>query len=435
MVNALLYLIFKDIISRGQSSVMKEPLPQPRVSQRDRRDRFDILEKIIALTNSELDLDSVLKGVVELVAHVTHADSVFIYLFTERDQLSLLASKIPHPKVLGKVVLKVGEGITGWVAKENKPVAIRKGAYLDPRFKAFGFLPEDRYEAFLSVPVVYKGRPIGVVNIQHTEPHAYTNAVVRLMTTIAAQVGGLIENARLYDETKQKAKQLDGLMKVSQSLTSEKYLDEILNLIVVLAAETLNSKICSIMLVDEKNQSLIIKATQSLSPDYREKPPVRLKGSLSGDVLRSKKTRAVYDVKKETSYMFPDLAVRENLSSLLLVPMVIKDRAIGIVNVYTNAPHDFSEEEIKTLEAIAHQAAIAIENTKLMEESIRAREALETKKLVERAQHCLMKSQSISADTAYKLIHKKSMDSCRPMKEIAEAVLLALDLNATQQYT
>ncbi len=203
-----------------------------------------ILRKIVEISNSELDLMLILNETVKIVTEMTKSDSVFIYLFDEKTQhLVLMASKTPHKKELGKVNLKIGEGITGWVAQENKPVAIRNNAYQDPRFKNFDVLPEDKYEAFLSVPIVYKNKAIGVVNVQHRRAHEYAASTMGLITLIAKQIGGVIESARLYEETKKKALQFDSLVKVSQSITSQRYLDEILNLIVVVTAEMLNSKI------------------------------------------------------------------------------------------------------------------------------------------------------------------------------------------------
>lgn len=406
----------------------KQLQTSPKTKRTD-RDELKLLREIARLTSAELDLATVLKSVVDLVAEVTEADSVFIYLFNDKhDRLVLKASKIPRRKrALEAVSLQVGEGITGWVAQENRPVSIGKRAYEDPRFKTFDVLPEDRYESFLSAPIVYKNKPIGVINVQHEAPHRHSESVVQLMATIADQVGGVIENALLYEENKRKAHQLDSLLRVSASIISDQYLDQILNLIVVVTAEILDSKICSIMLLDTSGTNLVIKATQSLSEAYRNKPPVSVRHSLSGEVIRSKKARAVFDVTREETYMYRDLALQEGLSSMLCVPMIIKDKSIGVVNVYTQAPHDFTKEEINTIQVIANQAAVAIENTKLMDEALKVREALETKKIVERAQAVLMKSNQISADAAYKLIHKKSMDSSRPMKEIAEAILLAAE--------
>lgn len=392
-------------------------------------EELKVLRKIVEITNSTLDLDVVLKDIVRIVTEITGADSVFAYLCDDdKKHLTLQASKTPHKKELGKVKLKVGEGLTGWVAKERKSVFIKSKAYEDPRFKKFDVLPEDKYESFLAVPIVHKNRTIGVINSQHKSPRQYSASLIKLITAIAQQIGGVVENARLYNETKQKALQVESLVKISESIISEKYLDEILELIVVVTAETLHSKICSIMLIDDKQENLVMTATHSLSEEYKKKPPVRLSTSLSGEVIRSKKPHAVYDVTKEEKYMYRDLARKEGLSSMVLVPMIVKDKAIGIVNVYTKTFHNFSKEEIDTLQIIAHQSAVAIENTRLMEEALKVRETLETRKLVERAKGILMEANKISENAAYKLIRKKSMDSCRSMKEVAEAIVLTSDL-------
>jgi len=385
----------------------------------------EILRKIVEITNSELDLQSTLNGVVDVVNGMTGADSVFIYLFDDKYQnLTLMASKTPHRRELGKINLRAGEGITGWVAVENKPVAIKQNACQDPRFKNFDVLPEDKYEAFLSVPIVSNSQAIGVINVQHKKSHEYAQNTIDLISIIAKQVSGAILNARLYEETKKKARQFDSLVKVSNSITSEDYLDEILNLIVVVTAEMLNSKICSIMLLEETGEELVIKATQSLSEEYKKKPNLKVNASLSGEVIKTKKPIAIYDVQKEKKYRFRDLAVKENLTSMLSVPMIVKDKAIGIITVYTKSPHLFVQEEINVLQLVANQAAVAVENTKLMEEAIKAKTALETRKVVERAKGILMRMNNLSEDAAYRLIHKKSMDSCKSMKEISESIIL-----------
>ncbi len=388
-----------------------------------------ILRSIVDIASSELDLDLILHEVVKTVNDMTQADSVFIYLFDERkENLVLMASKTAHKKELGRVVLKVGEGITGWVARENETVAIDKSAYKDPRFKSFDVLPEDRFEAFLSVPVIYKGKAIGVINVQHKRQHEYSFNTVNLIEVIAKQVGGVIEHARLFAETNTKAIQFDSLVKVSQSITSQGYLTEILNLIVVVTAEMLNSKICSIMLLDEKSHELTIVATQSLSDEYKKKPNVKVDNSITGEALKTKKSVQVADVRQDPKYAYRDLAVKEGLISMLAVPMIVKDKAVGVINVYTPKAHKFTQEESNVLQMVANQAAVAVENTKLMEEAMKAKEALETRKIIERAKGMLMKMNNLSEDAAYKLIHKKAMDTCKSMKDIAESILLLADL-------
>jgi signal transduction protein with GAF and PtsI domain len=387
---------------------------------------LEVLRKIVELVSSELDLSRSLNEVVSIVNEFTRADSVFIYLFDRQHKnLTLMASKIPHKKELGVIHIRSGEGITGWVAQQNKPVAIAENAYQDKRFKGFDVLPEDQYEAFLSVPIVYKGKVSGVINVQHKKPHEYADEMVNLINMIAKQVGGVFEHAFLFEEIKTKASQFDKLVKVSESITSQAYLDEILNLIVVVTAEILNSKICSIMLLDEKkHEELVIRATQSLSQEYKQKPNLKVQGSLLGDVIRNRKPIMVEDVRKEVRYVYRDLAIKENLTSMVAVPMIVKNKVIGVINVYTQEPHHFTEEEINVLQMVANQAAVAVENTSLVSEAVRAKEALETRKLVERAKGILMRLHNLDESTAYRMIHKKSMDTCKTMKDIAESIIL-----------
>lgn len=391
---------------------------------------LNILRKIVVLSSSDLDLTKMLKEIVKVVNDFTRADSIFVYLYEKgSSELVLMASKTPHKKELGHIRIQCGEGITGWVAQQNTPVAISGNAYKDKRFKGFDVLPEDQYEAFLSVPIIYKGKVSGVINIQHKKPHDYAQETINLINMIAKLVSGVIEHALLYEETKIKATQFDSLVKVSQTITSESYLDEILNLIVLVTAEMLNSKICSIMLVEgKKGDELAIRATQSLSPDYKSKPNLKIKQSLVGDVIRTKKAIAVEDVREDTRYAHRDLAVKEHLTSMLVVPMIVKNKAVGVLSVYTKEPHHFSREEVDVLQMVANQAAVAVENTHLVAEAIKAKEALETRKLVERAKGVLMRMHSLDEDTAYKMIHKKSMDTCKSMKDIAESIVLIEEL-------
>jgi signal transduction protein with GAF and PtsI domain len=182
------------------------------------------------------------------------------------------------------------------------------------------------------------------------------------------------------------------------------------------------------MLLDQEKDELVIRATQSLSEDYKKKPNIKVKTSISGEVAKTKKPIIIYDVRDEKKYHFRDLAIKENLTSMLSVPMVVRDRVIGVINIYTKEHHSFVQEEIDILQMVANQAAVAVENTKLMEDSLKAKEALETRKMVERAKGILMKESKINEDEAYRTIHRKSMDTCKPMREIAEAIILAWNM-------
>jgi signal transduction protein with GAF and PtsI domain len=397
---------------------------------REKTREAEILHRICETVSGKLDLDAVLRDIVDLAVQVTKADSCLIYLLTSRrDELVLRASKNPHPKLIGRIRLELGEGITGWVAQQGRPVAIASTASDDPRFKVFHNLPEDRYQAFLSVPIIAEHEVIGVINVQHKQAHRHRPHEVALMTTMGRQVGGAIETARLHAEITTKARQVETLAQVSATITSGRLLEEILHLLVTMTAEMMGSAICSIMLLDPEREELRIAATQSLSEVYRSKPNLKLGQSISGRALKERRPIAVLDVTKDPGYTYPDLARKEGLCSLLSVPMLVKDKPIGVINSYTAHEHSFTAEERKVLQAVANQAAIAIENTSLMEKSFEMQEALEVRKAVERAKGLLMRSKHISEEEAFRLMQRQSMDTRRSMRDIAEALLLAGELD------
>ncbi|RMH04358.1 MAG: GAF domain-containing protein [Nitrospirae bacterium] len=419
----------------NQQESSPRTLAELRALLRERTREVEVLHRISESISSSLDLEVVLKHIVDVVVEVTKADSCLLYLLSKsRDELVLRASKNPHPKLIGRIALSLGEGITGWVAQEKTRVVITRNASDDPRFKFFHNLPEDRYQAFVSVPIVTKGDVVGVINVQHKRPKRYQPVELALLSTIANQVGGAIENARLYEEMRRQARQLDTLSQVSETVASNRLLDDVLQLIVTMTAQMMNSTISSIMLVDEDTGELRIAATQSVSEAYRLKPPLKIGQSLSGRAVKEQRPIYVPDVRKEGSYYYRALAQKEGLCSLLSVPMMSKDKAIGVINTYTSTLHVFSAEEIKILQAIANQAAVAIEHTRLLEKSFEMQEALTVRKLVERAKGYLMQSRNLSEAEAFRLMQRQSMNSRKSMREIAEAIILASELEkkATQ---
>lgn len=156
----------------------------------------------VAKNVHSLELTELLAEIVDIATAVTHGDSCLIYVLdSPKKALILKASKNPHKILLEKISMQLGEGITGWVAREKKPVAIAKGASRDGRFKFFRSLPEDRFEAFLSVPIINKKGLVGVINIQHKLAHKHSKMEVNLLTAIGKLVGGAVENALLIAQT------------------------------------------------------------------------------------------------------------------------------------------------------------------------------------------------------------------------------------------
>jgi signal transduction protein with GAF and PtsI domain len=174
----------------------------------DHNPEVDVLHEIGSRLAAAGPLHEVLDHVVSLITTLVRCDSCFVYVLEEKE-LVLRASKNPHPEVLDRLKLRVGQGITGWVAEHRQPVAVASNASRDPRFRLFTELPEDRYEAFLSVPILSRGRTVGVINLQHRLPHAHTRRETTLISTIGFLVGAEIEAARLEDEISQLSEQLE----------------------------------------------------------------------------------------------------------------------------------------------------------------------------------------------------------------------------------
>ena len=390
-----------------------------------------ILHQISQSISATLDLDRVLREIVELVIDVTRGDACLIYLLDEtKENLVLRASKNPHPRLIGKIAMRVGEGITGWVAQEVQPVAIPRHASKDPRFKVFHTLPEDKYEAFLSVPIVAPtDRVIGVINVQHRKAHRHSESQMTLLSILGHQVGGAIENARLYQETALRSTQISTLAEVGQLISSGKYLEEVLQLIVNIIAKMMQARVCSIMLVDAQKNELVIKAAKASSEEYLRKPNLKIGNSLISRVVKEKAPLMVRDVTKQEGYQYPELASKEGIRSLLSVPMILKDHVIGVLNVYSADERAFSNEDLRVLSTAADQIALAFENTKLNVAIQESQEALQTRKLVERAKSILQKQTNLSEEEAYKRLQQQSMKTRRSMREIAEAVILSSELS------
>jgi signal transduction protein with GAF and PtsI domain len=220
------------------------------------------------------------------------------------------------------------------------------------------------------------------------------------------------------------AKQFEALSKVSRTITSNLYLEDILKLIVTVTAEIMDSKICSLMLIDEKTKELVLKATQSMSETYNKKAHLKIGEGIAGKVALENKPKVVIDLSKEPEYKYKDIAAKEGLKSLLSVPLAVRGKVIGVLNNYTSYPHKFTNNEINILTTVANQAAIVIENAELMVKTKVVQEELEARKLVERAKGILMREQAMTEEEAFRKIQKQSMDLRKSMREIAEAIIL-----------
>lgn len=163
-----------------------------------------LFQRISRLMARETSLNEILAQIVDLVVHFIGCDSCLIYLL-DGEELVLCASNHPSPDTIGKVRLRIGEGLTGWVAKERRFVAIAKEAYMDPRFKTFASLREDTFEAFLSAPVIARNHVVGVINVQHRAVHSFSGEEMETLTTLGEQIGCLLLLSRMAPDAVEQA--------------------------------------------------------------------------------------------------------------------------------------------------------------------------------------------------------------------------------------
>jgi signal transduction protein with GAF and PtsI domain len=225
------------------------------------------------------------------------------------------------------------------------------------------------------------------------------------------------------------ASHMEALSKISRAITSDLYLEDILKLVVSVTARSMGSTLCSLMLLNEHGE-LVIRATQTVSEAYLKKQPLKLGEGVSGKVAQDKKPIAVYDILEEPLYKSKEVAKKEGIRSLLCVPLTVKGRVIGVINLYEPDPHKFTKGEIDILSAIAAQAALVIENTELMVKTKVIQEELETRKTVERAKGILMKDRRMDESEAYRMLQRYSMNNRKSMREVAEAIILSYDMKS-----
>jgi signal transduction protein with GAF and PtsI domain len=224
---------------------------------------------------------------------------------------------------------------------------------------------------------------------------------------------------------------IKALTDISRAITSDLYLEDILRLIVMVTAKVTGVEICSLWLIDESEspKKIRLKATQTIEPDYVKDRALNMDEGVVGFVATHNKPLILMDVLKEPRFKEKEMAKKLGLVSMVSVPLQTKDeKVIGVFNCFTANSHEFSEPEVNLITAVANQAAVAILNTELMVKTKVIQEELNTRKLVERAKEILMRQRNMNGDGAFRWIQKRSMDSRKSMRDVAEAVLLSEEL-------
>jgi signal transduction histidine kinase len=276
-----------------------------------------------------------------------------------------------------RVKLRPGEGITGWVATTGKP--LRTGDVRDEK-RYVSINAKVRSE--MAVPVEMRGQVVGLLNVDSINVDAFSATDEARLVDMASEAAQWLEFAWEIDQLRLKSSQLTSLVDTAQLIISESNLDEILEQITVQTFRLMKTRLCSVFLLNDDGSELVLRACHGGTDLYRGKPNLRTEDSLLGSVVTRHKPITVVDVMKEKGYIQTDIARKEKLVSMLAVPLIFAGKTLGVLAVYTQQRHRFSNDEIKILSTLGDLSAVAIEKGRLlarvvdMEEKLRASERL-----------------------------------------------------------
>jgi signal transduction histidine kinase len=346
---------------------MNDELPK----LKSRHEQLQLLYQVSNVIHSTLEPQEALQLIVSEAVRLMGASSGSVVLINPTTNLLEIHASQNLPPAATKLKLRVGEGITGWVARMNKPANVGD-VTRDARYVA----ARRGVKSELAVPLEVNGEVRGVLNVDSDRVDAFGPEDQELLQELAVQAAKVIRNTWLYEQLRLKAGLFESLASVSRTINSTLNLDEALRVITREAQVLMRARMCALMMLDESREWLDLRASSGAGQAYLKKPRLKVEDSALGIVVRRKKPLQIPNVQVDARYQNVDLARREELVSLLSVPLLFAGEAIGTLSVYTARPYNFSNEEIRILGALAELSAIAIEKARLYERVVDVEEQL-----------------------------------------------------------
>jgi signal transduction histidine kinase len=333
--------------------------------------RLRQLYHVSNVIHSSLDPQEALQLILREAIQLTRATSGSAILINPTTRVLEIHAAHGLPKDAMAVKLRVGEGITGHVALSGKPARVGN-VRADPRYVEVS----REINSELAVPLEVQGEIRGVLNVDSTESEAFSQSDQELLEELAIHASKVIHNTWLYEQVRLKARLLETLVSIGQTISSTLSLDETLGVITREACSLMGGKVSSLLLLDDNRQWLDLRAHFGAGDAYVQKPRLGVEDSVVGVVVRRKKPLQVDDVQNSARYQNVAVARQEGLVSLISVPLLFRGEVIGVLNVYTGQPYSFSNEEVRILSALADLSAIAIEKARLYERIVDVEEHL-----------------------------------------------------------
>lgn len=340
---------------------------------RRRHDRFELLYRVSDAMISTLEPREVLDLILKQAVEILGATSGSLILMDKNDP-EILGIEVAHnldPEMVGKTRLRRGQGVTGRVALAGKPLVI-PDVTLDKDYVEI----DPRIRSEIAVPLKLADQIIGVINLDSTRVGAFSDADLEILVPLANHAAKVIQNAQLFDSVRQKAEALRLLQSVSQSITGSLDLHEVLRRIVEGAVCLLGAKLCSLFLLSENKEQLVLSTVFGQTERYSRRSEVPVEGSLLGRVIRQSAPLAVANVQIEPLFQQKELAREEGLHALIAVPLLLGSEPIGILAAYFEQIHTPQPTQIELLCALADQSATALQNVRLYERVVQMEDQL-----------------------------------------------------------
>jgi GAF domain-containing protein len=320
----------------------------------------ETLYAVIKTVSSSLDLDRVLRGIVDIATDVTGCHACFIY-FLEGDRLTLRAASPRYLGLIGELRLGVDEGLTGWVARTKTPEFIRENALADPRMHYVPELEEERFQSMLAVPILAKGDDVIGVVVLHTEaPREFDDDVLNFLIHTASLVAGAIENAQLYEETRTRVRALTTLTRLSQALAELDVREDLYEAVTRGVRELLGASACRVFRLDPDSDELSLAGSD---PEAATPSPQPGGARLVAELVRRSSGRSSQQAAHRVAHaLWPD----GDEEALLLAPLVAGDEHLGVLCCLAGERH-FGPGDSELLAAVANQTALGLKKAELIE--------------------------------------------------------------------
>jgi two-component system, sensor histidine kinase PdtaS len=423
-------------LTRGYQAVIDRAMLERQQMEQHLEHRLQALQRINSISNSTMDQDQTLEIIAGKLSEELGTDYCSIFYYDELQRtLTLRATNGPRPLGGMHYVLHLGEGYSGWVADKGSPLLVHD-TLADANFAIEARASGQEFRGLLSVPIIFFGtveRLIGVISLQTFEPRDFTTEEIDFVEVVAGIIAINSENGRLYEQTdeqlRRKVHELSTIHRVTGIITSILELDRVLQIITTQAVQLSGAERSCIFELDSEKQHLHIVAHYGLEGADVRGVQILVGQCCAGRAVQDGHPTMAIDClhSDENCFLSQDLMISSEIHSVLCVPLEVKRNILGCICIYSSHRHQLSQEQMQLVVTFANEAAIAIDNARLYEET---RRGLELKSALLRELHHRVKNNLATVASILSLQRRRTR-SAEVRNILAESVNRVQGLAAT----